>query len=275
MKENKEIMAEARSDIRENFGKCIAATFVFVVLTAIYYYSDFFSFFASYLVLGEESENAESIGILGSLLIKLVLAVISFGFSAFFLALTEHSVVGIGRLFIGYTSFKTFLKTLWLGIVENFLLFLWSLLLIVPGIMKWYSFSMSYFVRLDNPDLGAFGTLDESELLMHGNRLRLLKLQLRFIGYCLLALVIVWLLSEADFLALGIILSVLAVILILPYYYAAKAKFYLELKSEDHVEKAPAENPPAKSSGANKIADVSANDGPSGEARQNTVTSDK
>lgn len=175
MKENKEIMTEARWAIQENFGKCIAATFIFIVLETISFGSDFFSYAASYLVLGEESEHVEHVGILGSFLITLVLGVIPFGFSAFFLALAENSVLSVNSLFVGYKSVGTFLKTIWLGVVENFLLFCWSLLLVVPGIMKWYSFSMSYFVRLDNPELDAFDTLGESEWMMRGNRIRLLK----------------------------------------------------------------------------------------------------
>ena len=73
-----------------------------------------------------------------------------------------------------------------LGLLETFLILLWSLLLIIPGVIKSYAYSMAYFVKIDNPNYTAKQALDESERLMKGNKMKLFLLDLSFIGWAFL-----------------------------------------------------------------------------------------
>lgn len=117
----------------------------------------------------------------------------------------------MGTLFDGFHEFgKSFV--LWLLI--DIFTFLWSLLLIIPGIIKAYSYSMSYFVLQDNPELSANEARKKSMELMQGNKWRLFCLHFSFIGWILLSV-----------LTFGILLF-----WVIPYMQAADAAFYEEIK---------------------------------------------
>ena len=154
------------------------------------------------------------------LVLEFIFCALPIGYSACFLDLAKDRKFKAGRLLTGFAGPTRFLKIVSLEIVRYVFLLCWSVLFIIPGIVKWYSYSMAYFVRLDNPDFGTRQTITESRKLMAGNRLRLFKLQCRFIGWFLLCCV-----------TLGI-----AALWVAPYYYTAKAHLYLELKAKAVVE---------------------------------------
>ena len=93
---------------------------------------------------------------------------------------------------------------------------LWSLLLIVPGIMKYYSFSMAELIVIDHTEYTPMQAISASEKMMYGHRMDLFRLQMAFALWFLLVMF-----------TFG-----LASLWVLPYYNTAKSKFYLELKGE-------------------------------------------
>jgi uncharacterized membrane protein len=97
--------------------------------------------------------------------------------------------------------------------------FLWSLLFIIPGIIKSYSYAMTPYILLDRPELSATDAIKESEKMMDGHKMELFILDLSFIGWILLSM-----------LTCGIL-----VLYVEPYMMATKAAFYLELKGPDPV----------------------------------------
>ncbi|KKC52237.1 group-specific protein [Bacillus sp. UMTAT18] len=109
-----------------------------------------------------------------------------------------------------------------LGLLQAIFLFLWSLLLIVPGIIKYFSYSMSYYILVENPDYTASEALRESKRIMKGQKLKLFVLWLSFIGWFLLAAFI------------GMFTFNLSFIFIYPYYNTTVSHFYLDLiKKQD------------------------------------------
>lgn len=64
--------------------------------------------------------------------------------------------------------------------------FLWLLLLIVPGIIKAYSYAMTPYILHDHPELSANEAITESRRMMDGNKWRLFCLGFSFIGWGLL-----------------------------------------------------------------------------------------
>ena len=60
---------------------------------------------------------------------------------------------------------------------------LWSLLLIVPGIMATYSYAMTDYILAEHPELTASEAIAQSKALMDGSRWRLFCLHLSFIGW--------------------------------------------------------------------------------------------
>ena len=97
--------------------------------------------------------------------------------------------------------------------------FLWSLLFVIPGIIKSYSYAMTSYILLDRPELSATDALKESEKMMNGHKMELFLLDLSFIGWILLAM-----------LTCGIL-----VFYVEPYMSATRTAFYLELKGPDAI----------------------------------------
>ena len=116
-------------------------------------------------------------------------------------------------------------KMAWTMMVQWTYITLWYFLLIVPGILKTFSYAMTKYVQIDHPDWGANRCIEESMRLMKGNRWRLFKLAFSFIGWILLPVLVA-----------PIGLSGLAMLFLVPYPSTAFACFYRQLL----VEKGPA-----------------------------------
>ena len=75
--------------------------------------------------------------------------------------------VDLGNLFLGFT--QDFTGNLLIGLVVTLKTFLWSLLFVVPGIVKAYAYSMSYYVKCDHPEYTYSQCIAESQRMMMGN----------------------------------------------------------------------------------------------------------
>ncbi|KIL39452.1 hypothetical protein SD70_19985 [Gordoniibacillus kamchatkensis] len=118
---------------------------------------------------------------------------------------------------LGYAFNKT---TYWL-VIKAMLLrgvynFLWYLLLIVPGIVKAYSYSMVPYILADNPHIGKERAIELSRRMTFGHKWNMFVLDLSFLGWYLLGL-----------LALGV-----GVLFVLPYVNATQAELYLVLRRQ-------------------------------------------
>ncbi|UOY91200.1 DUF975 family protein [Ectobacillus sp. JY-23] len=94
---------------------------------------------------------------------------------------------------------------------------LWSLLLIVPGMIKVFSYSMTYFILLEKPHYTTRQAIEESNALMEGQKRKLFLLMLRFTGWILLCI-----------LTCGI-----ACLWIIPYICVTISQFYLKISQTD------------------------------------------
>lgn len=94
--------------------------------------------------------------------------------------------------------------------------FLWSLLLIIPGIVKCYAYSMQFFLLSDNPQLSVRESLNISQKLTHGFKWELFNMSLSFAG---------WILLSA--LSMGI-----GYLWLLPYWQASFSSVYCFLKED-------------------------------------------
>jgi uncharacterized membrane protein len=97
--------------------------------------------------------------------------------------------------------------------------FLWTLLLVIPGIIASYSYSMTAYIMVDHPEYGAYEAIMKSKEIMRGHKWRLFCLHMSFIGWYFLS-VLTW----------GI-----GLLWLNPYVEAANAAFYKEL-SQSHSE---------------------------------------
>lgn len=104
--------------------------------------------------------------------------------------------------------------TIILGLLTTLFTVLWTMLFIIPGIVKSFSYAMAPYIKADHPEYTATQALDESRRIMKGNKWRLFCLSLSFIG---------WIIVGA--LACGI-----GTLWVAPYMSAAQAAFYEEIK---------------------------------------------
>ena len=104
---------------------------------------------------------------------------------------------------------KSFLVPFLLGLF----VFLWSLLLIIPGIIMSYAYSMAIYVANDNPELSAMDAIRKSRELMDGHKWDLFVLDLSFIGWIFLCL----------------LTGGIGFIFLAPYLEMAHVEFYREL----------------------------------------------
>lgn len=108
-------------------------------------------------------------------------------------------------------NFKGIIYTMLLRDIYNFL---WTLLFIIPGIIKAYAYRMVPYILADNPQLGADNAITLSRKMMDGHKFNAFILDLSFIGWYLLGV-----------LALGV-----GVLFVNPYVNATEAQLYLVLR---------------------------------------------
>ena len=120
----------------------------------------------------------------------------------------------IGNMF--RDGFGRWFRKVWAVFLMGFFTFLWSLLLIVPGFIKLYAYSMTPYILIDNPELSANQAINLSRDMMKGHKLDLFCLHISFIGWLFLSL-----------LTLGI-----GLLWLMPYVMTAQATFYQDLKKE-------------------------------------------
>ena len=97
---------------------------------------------------------------------------------------------------------------------------LWSLLFVIPGIVKACSYAMTFYIKAENPNLTATEAITESRKMMDGHKLDYFFLQLSFIG---------WYIVGAICLGIG-------VLWVNTYREASNAIFYEHIKGVPTVE---------------------------------------
>ena len=145
---------------------------------------------------------------------SLLVIPLAWGLTVYFLSIARREEdLSYERLFDGYRDFvRIFLTTFLSGIY----IILWSLLLIVPGIIKYYSYSMVSYILKDDPTLKNNAAIEKSMKMMEGHKMQLFLLDLSFLGWVLLSC-----------LTLG-----LGFLLLIPYLQTTRAHFYEDLKAE-------------------------------------------
>jgi len=148
----------------------------------------------------------------GSLL-QLLLLPLSWGLTVLFLNNLRENKIDLSQLFDGFKDYvRIFLTTLLVGIYT----FLWSLLLIVPGIIKSYSYALTPYILKDEPGMKNNDAIEMSMEMMEGHKMQLFLLDLSMIGWFILS----------------ILTAGIGFLFLVPYVYTCHAHFYEDLKAE-------------------------------------------
>ena len=123
-------------------------------------------------------------------------------FNLIALALSGYVTFGYTKMFIGVTKnekpeFEPILtagvkeqpiNAPLLSLISNFFLGLWTLLFIIPGIVKSYSYALSSYLLVNDKTLGPVDAITKSRTLMNGKKMQLFMLDLGYLGWYILSL---------------------------------------------------------------------------------------
>lgn len=192
LKQNSELRAQARVALQ---GKWVMAAVAALVYSAI----------------AGGLSGIPGIGWIGTLLIGLP---VGYGFSILMLSVCRGAGdIDLGVLFEGFKDYGRILGT---TLLQTIYTFLWSLLLVIPGIIKSYSYAMTSFILKDEPELKNNAAIEKSMAMMEGNKMKLFLLDLSFIGWGILAIF-----------TFGI-----GLLFLQPYMGISRAAFYEDLKAQ-------------------------------------------
>lgn len=159
-----------------------------------------------------------AIGVIGVLafvysVVALVLgSVVQLGYVRFNLNLIDGRPAQLSDLF---TCFSQMGSAIVLRLLTGLFVALWSLLLVIPGIIAAYRYSAAPYIMAEDPGCGAMEALNRSKALMDGHKMELFVLDFSFIGWHLL-----------NVFTLG-----LGSLLLTPYTNAARAAFFRSLQN--------------------------------------------
>jgi uncharacterized membrane protein len=187
--ENKVLMSQAKDALKGKWGLAIGTLVIYMLITGC----------------------TGAFPKLGGLLSLIIGGPFALGLAIFSLSLARNKGAKVEQIFEGFNYFVTALCTYLLMIL---FIALWTLLLIVPGIIAALSYAMSFYILADNPSMAAMDVLRKSKAMMNGYKLKLFYLGLRFFGLALLCI-----------LTLGI-----GFFWLIPYANVCTAKFYDDIK---------------------------------------------
>ncbi len=215
MKQNQEYKNEALAALKGNWAPAVLATLVYYLLTLF--------LISPYEVAVFRTNSADIMGLMAA----------SRWYGVFFLGM----ILVIGPFLVGYVNsfkkllvegddritansfregFKPYWRSVWAYLFRGILIALWSLLLVIPGIIKSLSYAMTMYIVKDHPELTVNEAIDLSKDMMYGHKYDLFYLYISFIGWYLLSI-----------LTLGI-----GTFWLMPYIETAQASFYEDVKAE-------------------------------------------
>ncbi|MBQ2707721.1 MAG: DUF975 family protein [Clostridia bacterium] len=161
MKSRIEIKTQAKSILHGNYGMCLAPCLIYMLLSMV----------ASSVTLG-----------LGSLLI----IPIAVGMNLVYLMHWKGENPPLELMFTSAFQ-ENFLRKLGSMLLVSLYTYLWSLLFIIPGIVKAYAYAMTPYILAKFPNVDAVSAIDISRRIMNGRKADLFVVDLSFIGWNLLS----------------------------------------------------------------------------------------
>ena len=217
MQLNSELRAQARERLEGKWGTFVLMTFLMLVIQTILQIPGYIGSLLE--VLSPENVLASlSFSNISNILSLLALP-LSWGLTVSLLRNHREESVDLENLFEGFRRGR-YVRVFCALFLVNLFTFLWALLLIIPGIMKAFSYALTPYIIMDEPELTARQAITRSCEIMEGRRWKLFCLYLSFIGWGILSL-----------LTFGIGFLWLA-----PYMNASIAAFYEDARAEYEAE---------------------------------------
>ncbi len=190
----------ALSALENKWGNFVAITFVYGFIIGITQ------------VLSGDKDSPAILHLIGLVLFILALP-LTWGYQTLFLGAVRGGEATAKDMFEGYNK-ELFSRVLTTTLLYYVYVFLWSLLLLIPGCIKAYSYAMTPYILKDNPEMKNNAAIEESMRMMDGHKLELFLLDLSFIGWAILS----------------ILTCCIGFLWLTPYMNMARVNFYEDLK---------------------------------------------
>lgn len=214
MRSNKELRTAARQELKGYWTMPVLATLVYIVIAVVLQTPSYFAKIPSLVI---------PMSIFTWAIYILVALPLEYGFTLAFLHfLREDKEDTVEAMFCG---FKTYGRAIGVYLLETVLLFLWFLLLFVPGIIKSLAYSLTFFISKDHPELSAYECIQRSNDMMKGHKMQLFLLYLGFFGLAILSVFTLF----------------IGMLWLIPFFQVCLAEFYENLKEEEDMKLAEAE----------------------------------
>lgn len=190
----------ALSALENKWGNFVAITFVYGFIIGITQ------------ILSGDKDSPAILHLIGLVLFILALP-LTWGYQTLFLGAVRGGDATAKDMFEGYNK-ELFSRVLTTTLLYYVYVFLWSLLLLIPGCIKAYSYAMTPYILKDNPEMKNNAAIEESMRMMDGHKLELFLLDLSFIGWAILS----------------ILTCCIGFLWLTPYMNMARVNFYEDLK---------------------------------------------
>ena len=190
--ENKKLMAMARESLSGKWGLAVGTFLVF------------------WLIMVAAKSNGIAVLLIGGLML--------IGLAIFSLTIARNQDAKLEQIFKGFK--KNFGTALVAYLLKAIFVFLWTLLLIIPGIIAAISYSQVFYILAEDDSISGMDALKKSKEMMYGYKWKYFCLRLRFIGWFLLCI-----------LTLGV-----GFLWLKPYIMISCANFYDDIKGKKITE---------------------------------------
>lgn len=205
------LKTDGKEKFRRNYGSCVLVSLIISLITGtgVTTYIDRWMddhIFALWILIP---------GAVVLLIQILVFSVLEMGACRFYVENRDYQA-GISKILFGFQS-GHYGNVVLVMFLRDLFIFLWTLLLIVPGIIKTYEYRMVPYILAEQPDISSTDAFAISKEMMRGQKLEAFGLDLSFIGW--------WLGSV-------ITCGILGIFWVSPYQAATNAELYVVLRDD-------------------------------------------
>ena len=191
LKENSELRAEARQALQGKWPMEAVAALIYSIIAG----------------------GLSAIPFIGGLCSLFVGLPVAYGIAIVMFGVYKGKDIDFGVLFEGFQDYSRIFVT---KLLQGIYTALWSLLLVVPGIIKYYSYAMTDYILKEEPEMKNNAAIEKSMAMMENNKMKLFLLDLSFIGWAILCIF-----------TFGI-----GFLFLQPYVQVSHAAFYEDLKAQ-------------------------------------------
>src|SRR6056297_2975402 len=215
-----DLKAKAKTILKGNYWPAFLVSFIILITGGSHNRGDLGSSAGSSGGSSAMGGNFEIFFFAGAVILILIVLRVFIGYilevggRKYFIELSngKSDIGNLGYVLKEGSYFNVFITML----LRSIYLILWTLLLIIPGIIKLYAYRMVPYILADNPDIKAKRAIQLSKDMTDGEKMDIFILDLSFLGWFIL----------------GSLLFGIGIFFVQPYYDSTNGELYLKLREK-------------------------------------------